>query len=162
MNKCNQCYKPTKNPKFCSKSCSATFNNSKNPKRTKTNLCVDCKKHTKGTPRTNIRLCRECWKARKLNEQLQKTKKELTSKKYEPKNKYHRIRQLAHRVVKFYDLKPNKCYNCNYSKTLQLCHLKPIADFDDKSLIKEINSKDNLKFLCPNCHWELDNNLLTI
>jgi len=33
--KCAQCNKPTKNPKFCSKSCSAIFNNIKNPKRKK-------------------------------------------------------------------------------------------------------------------------------
>lgn len=34
--------------------------------------------------------------------------------------------------------------------------------FSMDSLISEINSLENLIYLCPNCHWEFDNELLII
>lgn len=41
MNKCKHCNIETKNPKFCSKSCSAKESN-KTPKRKLTRKCLDC------------------------------------------------------------------------------------------------------------------------
>lgn len=34
---------------------------------------------------------------------------------------------------------------------------KATSDFDDDVLIKEINNINNLIGLCPNHHWEFDN-----
>ena len=44
IRKCQLCNKETKNPKFCSSSCSATFNNKINPKRKPESKCIDCGK----------------------------------------------------------------------------------------------------------------------
>jgi len=39
-----------------------------------------------------------------------------------------------------------------------VCHIKAVSDFDENTPIVIINSIDNLMALCPNCHWEFDNN----
>lgn len=55
------------------------------------------------------------------------------------------------------DLANSSCEHCGYSKHVELAHIKAVSDFDDSSLLSEVNSPDNLKALCPNCHWEFDN-----
>ncbi len=52
------------------------------------------------------------------------------------------------------------CANCNYNKHVEVCHIKGISDFPDDAQVKEINHVDNLRYLCRNCHWELDNGLI--
>lgn len=44
MNLCIRCEKPTSNPKFCGRSCAATYNNQSFPKRTRTlgGKCLTC------------------------------------------------------------------------------------------------------------------------
>lgn len=54
------------------------------------------------------------------------------------------------------------CFICGYNKYVELCHKKPISEFDDGSLLKDINSEDNIVVLCPNHHWEFDKGLLKI
>ena len=49
------------------------------------------------------------------------------------------------------------CAECGYDKHVELAHIKSISDFEDSDCINDINHLDNLKFLCPNCHWEFDN-----
>lgn len=58
--------------------------------------------------------------------------------------------------------KPKHCINCGYSKTYQVSHIKGIASFDLQSTLNEVNSIDNLTALCPNCHWEYDNGLISL
>lgn len=75
------------------------------------------------------------------------------------RGKFHNIRIHARKVMK--DAKVIKaCKICNYTNYVEVCHIKAIADFDKSFLIKEINSLNNLIYLCPNHHWELDNGLL--
>ena len=38
-----------------------------------------------------------------------------------------------------------------------MAHIKAVSDFNDDTLISEINDIDNLIALCPNHHWEYDN-----
>ncbi len=52
------------------------------------------------------------------------------------------------------------CVICGYSLHTELHHIKPISEFDDLSTIGEINDESNLMVLCPNHHWEMDNNLI--
>ena len=40
--KCLQCQKPTDNPKFCSRSCAVSYNNTQSPKRVSTKCKVKC------------------------------------------------------------------------------------------------------------------------
>ncbi len=72
-----------------------------------------------------------------------------------------RLRQIARTIYHRTD-KPKLCTNCGYDKFYEVCHLKPIADFDESSFISDINSLDNLVALCPNCHWEYDHGLLIL
>lgn len=60
---------------------------------------------------------------------------------------------------KIYDLsnKPKYCIVCGYNKHYEVAHIKAVSDFDDESLISEINDINNLIALCPNHHWEYDN-----
>ena len=60
---------------------------------------------------------------------------------------------------KIYDLsnKPKQCVVCGYDKYYEVAHIKAVSDFDDNTLITEINNIDNLIALCPNHHWEYDN-----
>ncbi len=52
------------------------------------------------------------------------------------------------------------CQSCGYNKHIETCHIKPICDFPEDSLISTINDPKNLLFLCPNCHWEFDKGLI--
>ena len=53
--------------------------------------------------------------------------------------------------------KPKQCICCNYDKHYEVAHIKAVSDFNDDTLISEINDIDNLIALCPNHHWEYDN-----
>ena len=52
------------------------------------------------------------------------------------------------------------CCICNYNKHVQIAHVRAVASFKDTDLISEINHIDNLIPLCPNHHWEFDNDKL--
>lgn len=72
---------------------------------------------------------------------------------------HNRIRDHAKRVMRE-ELKNAVCARCGYSNHVEICHLKPIRDFDPDDLLIKVNEKSNLVLLCPNCHWELDNHFL--
>jgi Homing endonuclease associated repeat/HNH endonuclease len=57
---------------------------------------------------------------------------------------------------------PKQCQVCGYSKSVMICHIKPVAEFDDDATLEAINAKENLIALCPNCHHELDDGLLQL
>lgn len=48
------------------------------------------------------------------------------------------------------------CAHCGFDEVVEVCHLKAIKDFSEDDIVFEINSPDNLAFLCPNCHAKLD------
>lgn len=58
--------------------------------------------------------------------------------------------------------KPKSCIICGYSKHFEVAHIKAVSLFDSDSLISEINDISNLIALCPNHHWEYDNDNLDI
>ncbi len=162
MNTCIYCKKETNNPKYCSLSCSAKSTNKLYPKRKTKKLCIICNK-----PVLNYRTPR----CKEHQEEYLQTKfdyiKELTLKDYWDKkslsglhqsSKNVHIRALARSNFKHLIKKP--CANCGYDKHVELCHIKPIREFDESSKIKDVNSNENLIQLCPNCHWEFDNSLL--
>lgn len=104
-------------------------------------------------------------KAKKLCENCNKniidwskiTKKEFRNS-FSNIHQYHaRLRQLSRSAIK---LQP--CKICGYKNFIDVCHIKPVASFDDNATIAEINSEDNLICLCPNHHKEFDNNLIQI
>lgn len=70
------------------------------------------------------------------------------------------IRKQADRVFEKSGIE-YKCWLCGYDKHIEIAHIKAVSDFDDSSLISEINDIHNLIPLCPNHHWEFDHNCLS-
>ncbi len=136
---------------FCSRSCSTQYYSNKIVKRTKTKRCKNCNTLIY----SNVTYCKNC--SPKNNDViLLKTKSEYTNN---GPNKYRSIRDHAAKVIKN---QPKLCNVCGYDRHVEVCHIKPISSFSDNSLICDINNLNNLIYLCPNHHWELDNNLIVI
>lgn len=82
--------------------------------------------------------------------------------------KHHRaaafslVRWRAKTYINEQNIDMSKCQNCGYDKIVEICHRKQIASFPVNTLISTVNKKENLLFLCPNCHWEFDRGLLKI
>jgi 5-methylcytosine-specific restriction endonuclease McrA len=165
MNKCLQCGKETINPKFCSRNCSATYTNSKFPKRIKTpHYCKICGKEIQKSGTYYKKICITCKTDRKSysdaikNTTISEYKDKLKRRNVHPSWLYGEIRGFARSWNKNL---PKKCMHCGYDKHVELCHIIPLSKFPDNTLLKEANSEDNIFILCPNCHWEFDNGLLT-
>jgi len=165
MNSCHHCLKPTSNPKFCSRSCSAIHNNKTAPKRpSKPRPCSLCKNEF--TPERNVRstLCDVCRNTRTSDYIKTKTLAEYHSAisiiGKHPSWRNSHIRVLNRQWNKH--LIQNPCRNCGYDKHVELCHIRPITDFPDTATVGEVNSESNNVPLCRNCHWEFDKGLITL
>lgn len=152
---------------FCSKSCAATFNNKKFPKRAMINTCRECgiKIPSQDT------FCKPCWNS--SPDIIIKTKNKTGIKKINRvtmdrtigsmlcidslANKYSRIRDHARRMVKH---REQICVVCGYDKHVECCHVKDISKFSETQLLSEVNADENLVLLCKNCHWEFDHDLM--
>ncbi len=157
MFKCLKCNNPTKNPKFCSRSCSASYSNFLKPKRKKTfkSLCCICNNEIYKSRNKYCVGCRPTtkdWSKVKISDLINLRKYQI----------YSRIRELARKsyysYLKLNNLQPC-CTKCGYSKHIEVCHIKPIKSFPKDSYVSEVNQLENLIGLCPNCHWEFDNKL---
>lgn len=137
---------------FCSRSCSATYHNAAAPKRKK-NLSGQCKKCEAAISRRNV-YCAECRDARKIES---KTLGEVLCKS-NLASRYCRVREHAKRLYGHIKV----CEWCGYDRHVEICHLKAVSKFDLSTPVVEINSKYNIAVLCPNCHWEVDNNGLLL
>lgn len=159
---CLSCQSETENPKFCSRSCAAIYNNKKSPKRKLTRKCAheDCNCIVRNYRST---LCEHHFQERFKN------KKEIilqtTVGEYRERNKLHH-RSSIHAHIRgfartwFKNLIKKPCAACGYDKHVELCHIKPMSSFSDDSLVGEVNHENNIIQLCPNCHWEFDNGIL--
>jgi len=153
-----------KRSKFCKQSCAAVYNNKLFPKRKRLRKCKNCDNLVK-SGRTycetcvskKIHFCKNGMIKNGLIED-RTLEEEVFLKKHRGANRYDHIRQHAQRVMK----DEKRACQCGYDKHVEVCHIKAIRDFDLKTKIKDINSKENLVLLCPNCHWEFDNGLLTL
>lgn len=146
-------HKPSQN-KFCSQSCSATFNNKLRAK--KPYYCQKCESLMgHGFKFSRRKYCDKCnvniidWSTVTYGELKEKRKYQENS----------RIRTLARNSAEKLG-KLKECSNCGYNIHVETCHVKAIINFSDDTKISEINSPDNIVGLCRNCHWEFDNGLL--
>lgn len=147
---CLNCSKETTNKKFCSRSCSASYNNQKFPKRQKEGKCKRCNQ-----PTNSYRsYCDKCKPGNDI------TLGDAIYQKHHKSSAFALVRTRARTVLQLSNR--NVCENCGYSKHVECAHRKPISHFHEDTLLSEINHEDNLLALCPNCHWEFDNNLLSI
>lgn len=136
MNKCVNCNKQTDNPKFCSSSCNASYNNKTNHWRKQKGIlkvlpnCVHCGKICKKSVSKYCSI--QCQSDYVLQEKI---KSGLAS-----------ARTLKRHLLKEHG---NKCWTCG------------ITDWNNKKLGMELehidgnsenNSLENLSLICPNCH----------
>lgn len=134
---------------YCSRSCAAQVNNKEFPKRKMEGICK-C-----GKPTNKFRTyCNACYTITLIDE---KTYGELKGDTKYQKNS--RIRSHARNKYLKSNL-PKHCILCEYSKHIDICHIKDISSFPDETLIKEINNLNNLLALCKNHHWEFDKNIM--
>lgn len=155
---CQQCGKITTNPKFCTSSCAAIFNNTHFPKRTaerlrKQKYCERCGKPT----RYRRKFCIEC--KPDVMKWLDKTIAELRTDDYG--QTYRIIRLVARKIYADSGL-PRACVKCGYELHIEVCHIKPIKSFPKEARIAQVNAIENLVALCPNHHWEFDNGLIDL
>lgn len=163
FNKCYHCQIETSNPKYCSRSCAAKENN-KVSKRKITRHCTKCKCLVRNYRST---LCETHFQEHKKYES--DYIRNLTIADYCNRKSLinlHKSSQFAH--IRGLNRSWNKdltklpCFNCGYSKHVELAHIKAISSFSVDTKLSEVNSKDNVVQLCPNCHWEFDNGLLNL
>ena len=146
---CLNCGEYTDNPKFCSRNCSAIFNNKLYPKRINNNKfkCMWCGVDIK---RDNACCSRECRKLYNIYSYINKWMLHL-------ENGMRGKSSVSTNVKYFlYNIYNNSCQKCNWGIIHPNTGIVPldIHHIDGNCL----NSYyENLELLCPNCHHLTDN-----
>jgi hypothetical protein len=160
--------------KFCGKSCAATHNNTKNPKKKRkartTPSCGPCelcgaaisyRVHSQRGYFMKRRFCDSC--AVRIRHHgivpAEMTKGQLVQR-YGHKGAASAIRYHARKVFAASGL-PYRCF-CGYDLHVELCHVQSIKSFPLNALVSEINALSNLRVLCRNHHWEFDHGVLRL
>lgn len=151
---------------FCSRSCAAKINNTIPGRVPRPSLrkCVTegCKETLYSNRDGQAQYCRNCITNRKhirganVSElSIQDTTKRLGANKY---NVIHSHCITLHKKEKL----TTSCEMCEYPHHLELCHIKAISSFPKDAKLKIVNARENIMFLCRNCHWEYDNHFIAI
>jgi len=156
MNQCQNkdCNKETKNPRFCSKSCSAIVTGSESHKRKRTKTCKVCSALITSEKTFCSNLCYSKGRAKR------RTTKPIG---------YERVKNFRARLKQqSIDYKGGKCSICAYSKctkALEFHHLDPTQkDFVISSVSKSFEAikyeLDKCILVCANCHREIHDKML--
>lgn len=150
MKNCLNCGKETNNPKFCSRSCSASVTNREYVKRKFSGVkCKTCDSIIMIVRRT---VCDSC-----LDKKNDRTLFDISRRKEPYTSRFAGVRTNAKIAARELD---QRCHICGYSKHVEVCHIKPVSEFSLDSKLSEVNDVSNLIMLCPNHHWEFDNGML--
>lgn len=165
MSTCKHCGIETANPKFCSRSCAAKENNiSVAHNKARPRACTRCGVIFTREYAYKSNLCPSCFgwasKASLSKKTLAEYHSFFSVQGKPPSWKNVHIRSLNRSWNA--DLTKKQCSNCGYSKHIELCHRRAVANFPENATIGEVNAPENNVVLCPNCHWEFDNGLLVI
>jgi hypothetical protein len=139
----NQKVSVVRKKRFCNSSCSASFNNKRRDSDVK-----DIKNTIK---RVN----------NPFNYIIGVTKQELREKK----GVYYKFRSVIRKHAYYLFMNSDiekKCKVCGYERHIEVCHIKPVSEFNGETLITDINKLNNLIALCPNHHWEFDAGVIKI
>lgn len=143
---------------FCNSSCAAKYNNRSKVKEGSVTDCLYCgnlfHKAYKTQKFCNRTCCGKYAKEVKFSFIEGLTKGQI-KERYSPQTARSTITRHANKV---FDVsgRDRVCEICGYDKAINICHIKPVKDFEDEDYLIDINSIDNLKALCPNCHWDFD------
>lgn len=156
---CKECGKTLKGynqKKYCSSSCAAKYNNKEFVKRKRVcGICKGCNGQVYPRDRKYCEKCKQEGKNNKYGKHLNEyTIEEICVRN--GSNRYDNIRNHANRL---YKNRTHQCENCSYDKHTEICHIKPISSFSKDTKVGVVNGKQNIMFLCPNCHWEHDHQL---
>ena len=136
--------------KFCSRSCSASYNNQKHPKRNPEGKCKWCRSEISAS----LKYCnREC-----------RTQAKLQKAKDNRKNRSDSVVSWRQRMkLRAIEYKGSKCQRCGYDRcvnALDFHHVNP--EEKEFQISKDIHSWERMKseldkcvLLCSNCHREL-------
>lgn len=159
-----------KKKKFCSSSCAAKINNTlaiKKPRLSSpVRFCSRCnnpftlRKLKKGF--YYAKLCPNChWHEKDTIFDSDMTKGELFRRRKNYQSARSSIRNHAQKIFDA-STSPKVCAICGYDTHIEVCHIIPVSDFSDDTLLSKINSLSNLVGLCPTHHWEFDAGLLDV
>jgi hypothetical protein len=139
MNTCFSCSAPTSNPKFCSRSCSVVFNNTKSPKR-KRAMRKDCRRCSLLCPTSRHVYCGEVCRQADIASAVGARLQDGTAS---PRTlKRAKIRETG--II---------CSVCLLTEWMG----KPIPlVLDHIDGHSENNDWDNLRLVCGNCDMQLD------
>lgn len=135
--------------KFCSRSCSATFNNKLRASEKKTKQCLNCKKDI---PLKNLYYCNnKCQGEYEAKQIVEKWKNGLINGGGKSKE------DLSDPIRRYiFDKHNHECSECNWNEVNKFTGLIPLQihhiDNDPRN-----NKEENLVLLCPNCHSLTDN-----
>jgi len=137
---CNNCGKEHNNPLYCSRGCSVSFNNRKNPKRKRSGRydCINC-----GSIISSNNKAKYC--SNKCQHDYQ----------YELSISSWDLKKIGNKRIKRYlvDMFGNKCSVCG----IESWNNKPIVfDLDHIDGNSDNNSKENVRLICPNCHSQTE------
>ena len=150
---CSNCHKEftskRKESQYCSHRCAAIANNHKFPKIKKTYYyCQDCKKQiSQGSKR-----CLFCETQRKIDLYGERTLASVRVDHLGTAYQWNELRKQAGRLMNRWKI-PKICNECGWKYHVEVSHKKSISSFPLETKTKEVNSKKNLVYQCPNCHW---------
>jgi hypothetical protein len=142
---------------FCSRSCSAIFNNSAHPKRKRIRKdpCPDC-----GGPKSlQAARCHSCKVRNTLLQNSDRTVGSVLLRGYKSSCKYTPVRAHAKRLAEIVYNMEETCGLCGsqeFDPVVELVHIRAIANFDEETKLGEVNARDNLIHLCPSHHRMFD------
>lgn len=114
-----------------------------NPKDSRSEKCFNCLKNDEDL---------------RLKETTLKDYITMSFDSYSLNHKYNKVRWHARTLMSRSNIK-KECKICNFKYGIEVCHIKPISLFSENTKISEINSLNNLIYLCRNHHYMLDNNI---
>ena len=154
MNNCLHCQIQTPNAKYCSRSCANRVNGSLFPSRKP--IARNCK-HCGTALQTRRTTCDSCnpsfvdWQKVPLQQLRAKALQQYAAQ----------IRSLARAAYRKSN-RPKACTVCGYATHYEVCHIRPINDFQPTDFVANVNTLANLVALCPNHHWEFNHGILSI
>ena len=138
---------------FCSHTCAAKF---LNPLRRIKSVCPRCN----GKKDYKAKLCHKCKVSANFKVMLETPISEYIYKG-NARTKYSEIRKMAGIAIVRYDRK-YICALCDFDICLDVCHIKPLAEFPVTALMREVNGEHNLVYLCPNHHRLFDRGRISL